>query len=112
VHARSRAEARDAGLRRSRSLTRWVAVGAAGLTAVFAGVAAQAFHGRTVHRAVASSPAAGSSSVGSGGSATGSGTGTTAPPSEDDGSAGAGLQPPPAPPQPSPDPGATASSGS
>jgi hypothetical protein len=108
LDAQSRAVARDAGLRRSRSLTRWVAVGAAGLTAVFAGIAAQAFHGRTVQRAHAASHPSG----GSGDSSTGSPTGTQPSPSQDDGSAGSGLQPPPAPPQPSPGPGSTASSGS
>ena len=110
--ARSRALARDAGLRRSRSLTRWVALGAAGLTAVFAGIAAQAFHGRTVRHTARASPRTSGPPPGSGGSSRGPAPGAEAPPSEDNGSADPGLQPPPVAPQATPDPGATASGGS
>jgi hypothetical protein len=49
--------ARDAGLRRITAVTRWLVVGVVGLSGALALIASQAFHGRTVSNASASSPA-------------------------------------------------------
>jgi hypothetical protein len=49
--------ARGAGLRRISSVTRWLAVGVIGLSGALALVASNAFHGRTVSNASASTPA-------------------------------------------------------
>ncbi|MGA3361135.1 MAG: hypothetical protein ABSD82_03800 [Solirubrobacteraceae bacterium] len=51
--------ARDAGLRRISSVTRWLAIGVVGLSGALALVAANAFHGHTVSNASAATPAAG-----------------------------------------------------
>jgi hypothetical protein len=48
---RARLEARDRGLRRLRALTTWLVVGAAGLAAAFAGLAAHSAPGRKTTRA-------------------------------------------------------------
>jgi len=58
--------ARDAGLRRISSVTRWLALGVFGLSGLLALVASHAFHGRTVPSTTAPaaqvvSPAASSS---------------------------------------------------
>jgi 4-aminobutyrate aminotransferase-like enzyme len=49
--------ARDAGLRRITAVTRWLVVGVVGLSGALALIASQAFHGRTVSNASASSAA-------------------------------------------------------
>jgi hypothetical protein len=48
---RARLAARDRGLRRLRALTKWLVVGAAGLSAAFAGLAAHSAPGRKATRA-------------------------------------------------------------
>jgi hypothetical protein len=58
IATRRAASARDAGLARIAKVTRWLTLGAIGLSGALALVAANAFHGRTAANASASSQAA------------------------------------------------------
>ncbi len=49
--------ARDAGLRRISSATRWIAAGAVGLSGALAVIAADSFHGHTASAAATQAPA-------------------------------------------------------
>lgn len=108
---REASRARDAGLRRLRSLTRWIAAGAIAVTGVISGIAAAARPGRTAKpppaAALPNDPAP-----------------AVAPPpdpateggdpgaADDQESEGSDLQPPSEPPQPSDSPAPSVSGGS
>jgi hypothetical protein len=57
--------ARDAGLRRIRAVTRWVAAGVVVLSGALALIAARAFHGRTISNTPSSSSSSPGTSSGS-----------------------------------------------
>jgi hypothetical protein len=99
--------ARDAGLRRASTLTKWIGVGAVALVGALAGFVAQAKPGRSTSSAQPSGANAGSldnsSQPGGSNSGAASGANGSAPPS---------LAAPSAPPAPAPSPPVTLSGGS